>query len=228
MFLLGTAFGDWWGGLTALQNVMFVIACTTTLIFLVQLVLSLIGIGDDASFDLDTDLSDVDGDIFNDEAFSSLTGLKLLSFRTIMAFLCVGSWTIFAFNFFLAWYFAATIGIVLGAAVAVAVAFLVRGLYRMQSSGNIVITNAVGKIADVYLRIPAQRGGSGKVTLVVQDSLIEREAVTDYLEDIKTGEKVKIIEALSPSLLLVDPLNVVRSGEKEKPVVAGEAAEQAT
>lgn len=205
--LFATAFSDWWQlTLNPFQQVLFVIACATSVVFLIQLIMAIIGISVDSSMDLDTDVFEADSDIINDDAIAEITGLKLISFRTVMAFLCVFSWVTFAFMFVWEWYFSATIGLVLGAAVAVGVAYLIKAIFSIRESGNILISNAVGKIADVYLKIPEARTGSGKVTLVVQDSLIEREAVTDNLTAIKTGDKVRIVSALTANLLLVEPL----------------------
>ncbi|MDR0426197.1 MAG: hypothetical protein LBH24_03400 [Clostridiales bacterium] len=224
--LFASAIGDWWMiELDGLQRVMFIIACVTSAIFLVQLILALIGIGDDSSLDMDTDIASADTDIFNNEPFATISGLRLLSFRTVMAFLCVGAWSLFLFQFWMEWYLSATLGIVFGAAAAVGVAFLVRAIFRMQENGNILIENAIGKIGDVYLRIPGLRAGSGKVTLVVQDSFIEREAVTDCELDIKTGEKVRVIDAINSSVLLVEPVTSIRAedpkaGKDKQPVLS--------
>jgi len=48
------------------------------------------------------------------------------------------------------------------------VGWMMRGLSRLQSSGNIDIRNAVGCRGTVYLPIPQGKTGQGKVTVTVQ------------------------------------------------------------
>ena len=65
---------------------------------------------------------------------------------------------------------------------------------------------AVGKIAEVYLTIPAKRTGSGKISVVVQDALTECAAVTDSDEPLSTGSRCVIKAVLSEQLVLVEPM----------------------
>lgn len=72
------------------------------------------------------------------------------------------------------------------------VAFLMRGLSRLTSSGTVDLRNAVGAPASVYLRIPGRGQGAGKVTLEVQGRTVELLALTDG-EAIPTGARVQVV-----------------------------------
>lgn len=190
---------------TEFQRVLFIIAAAATLIMIVQIILIVIGIGgNDASFDYDGEIDDVD--LANDEGLSDTAGLRLLSIRSALAFLAIGGWMAYTMAFLLSWWASLLIGIAVGAVAAVGVAFLLKNIMKLQSNGNINLSNAVGKVGDVYLTIPADRKGSGKVNLTVQDSFIEREAVTDNDTPIKTGEKIKVVKVIGDDVLLVEPL----------------------
>lgn len=196
---------DWWNMNTEFQRVLFIIAAAATLIMIVQIILIVIGIGgNDASFDYDGEIDDVD--LANDEGLSDTAGLRLLSIRSALAFLAIGGWMAYTMAFLLSWWASLLIGIAVGAVAAVGVAFLLKNIMKLQSNGNINLSNAVGKVGDVYLTIPADRKGSGKVNLTVQDSFIEREAVTDNDTPIKTGEKIKVVKVIGDDVLLVEPL----------------------
>ena len=148
-----SAMSDWWDGLLLLQQITFILAAAASVVLIIQLITMLFGLGDDAGFDADTSLDGGD-DIFNDEGISDSGGLRLVSFRTVVAFIAVGGWIAYTVNFFLDWYFALLIGIAAGAGAAVGVAYLLRAIIRFQSEGNRHMAFAVGAVADVYLTIP--------------------------------------------------------------------------
>ncbi len=67
------------------------------------------------------------------------------------------------------------------------------------------IAEAKGKAATVYLPIPANREGSGKVQVRMDDRIMEYEAVSSCGERLKTGTKVLVVDVLGPSLVEVEP-----------------------
>ena len=85
----------------------------------------------------------------------------------------------------------------------------------MQDSGNLAIENTVGKVAEVYLTVPQKNGGSGKVNVFCQERYVELDAVTDSLDPIKTGERVKVVSALGEGTVVVERLGSVKAQNKE-------------
>lgn len=195
----------WWNELHALQQVLFVIACAATLFMIVQIILLAVGSGEsDATFDADTDIDDVD--VINDGGIGlTIFGLRVLSVRSVIAFLAVSSWLTFAL-FYAIGYFALIPGIAAGMGAAFAIAAFIKAIEKLQGSGNLKTENAVGKTAEVYIPIPALRGGSGKVNVYVQEKYTELEAVCDSANPIKTGEKVRIIDVLTEGTVIVEPI----------------------
>ena len=79
-------------------------------------------------------------------------------------------------------------------------------LAGMQQSGNInVYKSAVGCHGKVYLTIPGERRGTGKVQITINGAVREYDAVTDC-DSIPTGAQIKVVEVVDSSTLLVEPL----------------------
>ena len=78
----------------------------------------------------------------------------------------------------------------------------------MQQSGNInVFESAVGCNGKVYLTIPGERKGTGKVQININNSVREYDALTDSEDDLKTGTSIKVTEVIDATTLLVEEIN---------------------
>jgi hypothetical protein len=174
-----------------------IIGCTLVGI---QVVLQLFGLGGDHDFD-HAEHGDLHGEAGTEGHGNLFFGI--LSFKALSAFagvfglvgLIVSDTRLGA---------PPRMGIAAGAGVAsmFAVAWLMRGLARLQASGTVNVRNAVGSTAIVYLRIPARGGGQGKVTVEVQGRSMEFPAVTDG-ETLETGARVTIEAVEGDDLLKV-------------------------
>ena len=190
----------WWNGLETIQQVFALIAIPATLVMLIQTVMLLIGFGD-------TDGGDV-GDIDGDEIFEGVEGdgFVLFSVRGIVSMLTVMGWSAVALLETLAPWIAVSIAVVLGFATLFGMAFLMRAVSKLQSSGNIDVGNAVGKVAKVYIPIPAAGKGCGKVTITLQETYSEFSAITTASEKLKTGAYVRVVAVDGTGTLVVEPL----------------------
>lgn len=197
---------EWWNDLHTFQQVLFVVACAATLFMIVQIILLAIGSGDnDATFDSDTSVDDVD--TINDGGVGlTIFGLRILTVRSIIAFLAVASWLTFAL-FYSIRFWALLPGIAAGIAAAFGIALFFKATEKLQGSGNLDITNTVGKSAEVYLTVPASRSGTGKVNVYVQERYAEMDAVTDSATPLKTGERVVVVGTLGEGTVIVAPQN---------------------
>lgn len=94
--------------------------------------------------------------------------------------------------------------VVAGGAAAVGVAFAMRALMRLESDGDGATPyHAVGETGNVYLSIPAERGGRGKVHLTVKGRLVEIDAVSRHA--LTTGSSVVVVDVVGPDLVEVEP-----------------------
>ncbi len=84
-----------------------------------------------------------------------------------------------------------------------AVHWTMRTLFRMRSEGTARIEHSVGKAGSVYLRIPANRAGAGKITLNLQNRTMEYQAVTAG-EALPTGANIVIVGVVGPDTVEVE------------------------
>jgi len=186
---------------------MFIIGCAMGAVLVVQILMMLIGLGHDTTFDHDGHFDTDSGDAFNSDSAVAF-GMRMLSIRSIIAFLSVGAWVCFTLVGYWpnAIWAAILLAVVAGLAASAAMAFALRAIQKLQGSGNVSMENAVGKNGQVYLRVPAARGTGGQIQVTVQERLREYNAVTDAERVLKTGEKVRVIGVVDETTLLVEPI----------------------
>lgn len=191
---------NWWNELDLIQQIFALIALPSTVLIIVQTVLLLIGIGADSDADVDAD--GIDGlDLADD-------GLAIFSIRGILSMLCITGWVAVALlETSLPAGVSIAIAIVCGIATLIGMAFLMRAINKLQSSGNIDIGNCIGKIGEVYIPVPASGNGSGKVNLTVQEKFSEFTAITTSGDQLKTGSFVRVVAVSESGVLVVEPID---------------------
>ena len=81
----------------------------------------------------------------------------------------------------------------IGFGVMVVVAMIIRQMGRFESDGSLVMEGVIGETGTVYLAIPGDKSGRGKITTVLQSQLVELEAETEGVA-LATGVKVLITD----------------------------------
>jgi hypothetical protein len=81
--------------------------------------------------------------------------------------------------------------------------WMMQAMHRLRSEGTARIEYSVGRPGSVYLRIPGQRSGAGKVTLTLQNRTMEYEAMTSG-DMIPTGARIVVTNVLGPDMLEVE------------------------
>lgn len=218
---------EWWGTLDLLSQVLYCIAVPSSVILLIQIVMTIVGFGqsgpginpDDLSgLDSLGDSVDFDLDISGDAGLDSgdhgtgdggspgdLGALHLFTLEGIVAFLAVFSWTaILAYQSGVAGTLSVFIGAVLGALAMYGVAKIIQLTARLASNGTLQMRNALGQTATVYLMIPARGAGQGKVNLTVQERFIEASAITDGSVSLPSGAFVRVVDVRADNVLVVE------------------------
>lgn len=192
---------EWWTSLDLFMKILWCIAIASSLIFIIETVLTFIGA--DVEMDMDTDFDIADG------GFEGDPSMNLYTFRNLVNFLLGMSWTAILLNEQIkSKALLMLIAFAVGAAIVFAVMMMFKGLSKMQQSGNIdVFKSAVGCSGKVYLTVPCERKGSGKVQININNSIREYDALTDSEDDLKTGTSIKVTEVLDASTLLVEEIN---------------------
>ena len=194
----------WWADLSPVMKLLWSVTLTATLIFVIQTVMTFLGAdADGTDFDMDVDTSMDGSDLSNIEG-----GSNLYTFRNLVNFFLGFGWSAILLQPSVkSTALLILVSVLVGVALVVAVMYLFKWLSSMQQSGNInVYKAAVGCQGKCYLRIPAERGGEGKVQITIQGAVREYNAVTDG-DEIKTGASVKVLEAVDANTLLVEELN---------------------
>ncbi len=132
---------------------------------------------------------------------------RVFSLRGVLSFLVVFGWVGIAMDSGEALPIVTIlVAFAAGTAALYLTAWMVYGIQKLQSSGNVSLQNAVGRTAEVYLTVPAARSGVGKVNLLVQERWLECDAVTDALASLPTGSNVRVTGVLQGSQLVVEPM----------------------
>ena len=192
---------EWWTSLDLFMKILWCIAIASSLIFIIETVLTFIGA--DVEMDMDTDFDIADG------GFEGDPSMNLYTFRNLVNFLLGMSWTAILLNEQMkSKALLMLIAFAVGAAIVFAVMMMFKGLSKMQQSGNInVFESAVGCSGKVYLTVPGERKGQGKVQININNSVREYDALTDSEDDLKTGTSITVTEVLDASTLLVEEIN---------------------
>ena len=91
-----------------------------------------------------------------------------------------------------------------GAAALFLVATLMRSLSRLKAEGTVHMHRALGRSGTVYLPIPGEKAGAGKVLLNVQNRTVECQAVTAK-DGLPAGVPVVVVAILSSDTVEVAP-----------------------
>ena len=183
--------------LEPLQKFFWTIACCASLVFIIQTIMTFIGLGTDA----DVDAGPMDGSVDSIED-GALSGV--FSFRNLVNFLLGYGWAgVLLFDDVEKRWLLQLVAIAVGLLFVLAFVFMFRQVMKLSHDGSFKMSETVGLKADVYLRIPAARSGRGKVQVSVKGSIHEIDAVTDNDAEIPTGGQVEIVEVLGDDLLLV-------------------------
>ena len=194
----------WWASLSVLMKILWGVTLTASLIFIIQSILTFIG-ADASEGGIDTD---IDTGFDSDVADATVDGgTNLYTFRNFVNFILGFGWSaILLQEKIQSVPLLLIVSAVVGVALVAMVMYLFKWLSGMQQSGNInVYKAAVGCNGSVYLTIPGERKGEGKVQISINNSVREYNALTDG-DTLKTGTQIRVVEVLSPETLLVEPL----------------------
>jgi hypothetical protein len=184
-----------WSELDLMSQVYWIITVPATVVFALLLVLTIFSSDADTDVHTDLDHSLVDGDGIP---------FQMLSLKNIIAFFTMFGWSGLGFlSAGLAPFLVILFSFICGFLMMLAMATLFYFMSKLAESGNMNIRNAVGRTGDVYLTIPANREGMGKIQITVQGTLQTLDAVTDDAEAIPTSSIIEVIDVINNQILLV-------------------------
>jgi len=188
---------SWWAALDLPEKVYWFISIPSSVLLLIQIVMTLSG-GDSDELDHDFEGDLDDGDLDGGAHWSFFTYKNVLGFFTLfgwtgLGFLQMGVGLLITVFF----------SVIAGLIMMVLMATLFYYISKLHQSGTMIIERAVGQTGEVYLRIPPNREGHGKVQLEVQGTLREMDAITDDEKELPTGSIAQVLEIVNNQILLV-------------------------
>lgn len=185
----------WWQQKETFEKIFWIIAFPSSIVFLGLMVMTLIG-SDDAHDSVDSDFEVDDAGI----------EFQFITLKNLVAFLTMFGWIGIA-GIDMGWSHGMTllVAFISGLIMMLIISSLFYMMAKMAGSGTLVMSNAVGSLGEVYLTIPANRGGVGKVQLKVQGAFRELDAMSAG-EEIPTGKVIKVLEVVNDHILMVAPV----------------------
>jgi membrane protein implicated in regulation of membrane protease activity len=187
---------EWFNALDTALQVYWCIALGASFIFVIQMVMTFIGLdgSDGMHADFDGNLDDGGpGQVF--------------SFRNFINCLLGYGWAAICFYPVISsalWL--NVVAILVGVSFVLLFFLLMKQMTRLETDKTFRMEQALGKPADVYLTIPAQMSGRGKVQVSVGGAYHEIDAMTRG-EKLQTGSKVRVDELIDGQTLLVSKLS---------------------
>lgn len=203
-----TTFIDWFQALPPYMRAYWTIAIAASIVFCIQMTLTLLGLGDtDAGGDIG-DLDSVGADLGdgNGETMDTGGAIQLFTIRNMVNFLLGVGWGGVCLSGLMENRFLLALAAILCGCIMVA-AFIImyKQLMKLEGNGSYRIEESVGQVCEVYIRIPANRSGSGKVQISFHGSVQELPAQTEG-EAIPSGTKVRVTKVVDKAVLIVEQL----------------------
>ncbi|QQS30265.1 MAG: NfeD family protein [Sphingobacteriales bacterium] len=185
---------EWWNALDFQMQFFWTVSIIGTVLFVIQLALNFLG-HDFGADDITTD-------------FELTAEFGIFSLRSLLAFATLFGWTgIVLLNEGYSLPVVILSSLIAGGVAMFSVAYLFFLFLKMQHKGSVFDPYAtLGQVADVYLTIPADMKGMGKIHITIEGSFKELDAVSAELHPIATGQKIRIIDIKSDNVVVVEPL----------------------
>ena len=206
----------WWEGLSAMLKVLYCIAIPSTLLLIIQTILTLTGFGeggaganpsDTSGLDLEVDgvdaSMDTEIDLEMDGADADIGTLRLFTFQGIVAFSTTFAWVaICLVKGGMQSAPALLLGGLCGAAIMYVVAKLRQVSAKLAENGTFDIKSAIGESAQVYVMIPGGGESGGKITLTLSARFVELNAITEGTESISAGSVVRVTDVVGDTVVV--------------------------
>lgn len=187
---------NWYLALPPTLKLFWGCAILSSFVFIVQAALTLLGMDGDSDFDLDASVSGDTMDLGG--------GLSLFSVRSFVNFFVGFGWAGVSFyNIIPVNWLLYIVAALVGCGFVWLYFFIRRQAMRLQSDGSINVKKCVGAHCDVYLRIPAENSGAGKIQISINGSIHEFPAVT-YGAMIPSNSQVRVVDVTDNNVFVVE------------------------
>lgn len=186
---------EWWNSLDLYMQILWIITLSASLIFIIQTILTFMGMDTDSGLDVP------DGG-FDSSPDMGTFPFQLFTFRNFINFFLGFGWTAIVLEGKVSTAAGVIISCLVGVALVAAIMYLFFLMSKMEQSGNIETSTAVGCKGNVYLTIPGHHQGEGKVQISIQGAIREFDAATNG-ETLPNGTPIQVTAVLNENMLLV-------------------------
>lgn len=184
-------------GMDPFLRIFWYIAIPASLIFIIQTIMTFIGI--DAHDGADADFS---GHL--DEGHMPF---QLFSLRNLINFLLGFSWTGISFYQVIpSPTILSLVSLVVGIFFVAMYFFIIMQVQKLAENNSFSLSSTINQTAEVYLAIPGNKKGKGKIMISVKGSVREIDAVTEQDSKIESGSIVSVVNTEGDSLVIVKPI----------------------
>lgn len=201
---------EWWAGLAGATQFFYGMAVFFSVFFLWQMIGAFMGLDGD-SMDMG-DVTDIPDDMDFEDIMESSEAFKVLSLRSIITFFTLFSWGgALYMSEGMSNGKAMGIASIWGLAGMLAIAGIFYFMGKMSETGTKDMATAKGKVATVYLDIPAD--GFGEIKTTVSGAVEHIKAKSMNGEALPAGTQVRVVQVVGQTLVGVEKLT--EKGEME-------------
>lgn len=182
--------------LDTLLKTFWLVAIPTSIIFIIQTIMTFIGA--DSSDGIEADF---DGDLSGADA-----PFQLFSLRNLINFLLGFSWTGISFYTTISnKSFLIILSLVVGILFVYLFFIIIRQVQKLAEDNSFKIASTLNKTAEVYLTIPENKKGKGKIMISINGAYHELEAMTEN-DKIPSGSVVRVVKIENNNILIVETI----------------------
>lgn len=186
---------EWFSDLELFSKFYWLVTIIGSLVFTIIIIMTFLGV--DGGDDFDSVDTGIEAD----------TGIEFqfITLKNLIGFFTIFGWSgIACIDAGLSKPITVLISVVCGMIMMIIMAAMFHYMKKLTDSGTLDYKNALGAIGEVYLTIGANRSRMGKVSVRVQGTLRELDALTDSFTELKSGTIIKIVDVTSNGILIVD------------------------
>ncbi|WP_188221162.1 NfeD family protein [Flavobacterium pokkalii] len=183
--------------LPVLLKTFWYIAIPTSLIFAIQAVMTFSGV--DSSDGLQADF---DGDLEGGDST-----FQLFSLRNLINFLLGFSWSgISLYNSIENSSLLIALAVIIGCLFVFVFFLIIKQVQKLEEDNSFKLENTLHQSAEVYLTIPENKSGKGKIMISINGAFHELDAMTEHVEKIASGSTVKVVKIENNNIIIVQPI----------------------
>lgn len=187
---------EFFNNLEPVLRTFWFIAIPTSLVFIIQTILTFIGADAHEGIDADFD-SNLEG---------SEAPFQLFSLRNLINFLLGFSWTGISFyNYIESTVLLVLLSFGIGTVFLFLFFFIILQIQKLAEDNSFQYSDTLDKSAEVYLSIPEKKSGKGKIIISVKGSFHELDAMTEG-EALASSSMVKVVKIINQNIVLVEKL----------------------